>query len=177
MDKNKNLLILGAGQYGEIAKETAESMGCFEKISFLDDSYKGDNKENNLIVGKLCDYKNFAKEYAYAIVAIGNSELRLKYIEEIKNAQFKVATLISPRAYVSSSAIVMYGSIVEAMSVINANASIAVGVYVCAGAIVNHNSIVEDGSTLQCGSVVSANSRVLTRTILGYNEVFVKNKS
>ena len=35
----KNLLILGAGQYGVLAKEIAESMGCFATIAFLDDSY------------------------------------------------------------------------------------------------------------------------------------------
>ncbi len=45
MQKSKNLLILGAGQYGQIAKEIAESMGCFEKISFLDDCYGEENKK------------------------------------------------------------------------------------------------------------------------------------
>lgn len=38
MKVNKNLLILGAGQYGYVAKEVAESMGHFEKITFLDDN-------------------------------------------------------------------------------------------------------------------------------------------
>ena len=33
----KNLLIIGAGQYGVVAKEIAESMKCFEKIDFVDD--------------------------------------------------------------------------------------------------------------------------------------------
>ena len=33
----KNLLIIGAGQYGMVAKEIAESMKCFEKIDFVDD--------------------------------------------------------------------------------------------------------------------------------------------
>jgi len=48
MDKKK-LLILGAGQYGHVALETARSMGCFETIAFLDDSYPD-------AVGKLADY-------------------------------------------------------------------------------------------------------------------------
>ena len=30
--ENNNLLIIGAGQYGHVAKEIAESMGTFEKI-------------------------------------------------------------------------------------------------------------------------------------------------
>lgn len=68
----------------------------------------------------------------------------------------------------------MCGSIIEAMAVVNTNASIAIGVYVCAGAIVNHNSFVGDGCTLQCGSAVPTNSLVLAKTTLGYNVVYTK---
>ena len=37
MAANKNLLILGAGQYGQVAKEVAETMGIFDDVAFLDD--------------------------------------------------------------------------------------------------------------------------------------------
>ena len=36
----KRLLILGSGQYGTVAKETAEAMGIFDEIAFLDDNSK-----------------------------------------------------------------------------------------------------------------------------------------
>ena len=45
----KNLLIIGAGQYGMVAKEIAESMKCFEKIDFVDDVYPS-------AVGKMRNY-------------------------------------------------------------------------------------------------------------------------
>ncbi len=32
------LVILGAGQYGLVAKEIAESLGVYDKILFLDDN-------------------------------------------------------------------------------------------------------------------------------------------
>ncbi len=35
---NKNLLIIGAGEYGQITYEIAEAMGVFKKIDFLDDN-------------------------------------------------------------------------------------------------------------------------------------------
>ena len=174
MQKSKNLLILGAGQYGQIAKEIAESMGCFEKISFLDDCYGEENKKNGLIVGKLSDYGKLVAEYPYVVVAIGCSDLRLDYIRKLQGECFHVVTLISPKAYVSPSAQIMCGSIVEPLAVINASARVAMGVYVCAGAIVNHNSFVGDGCTLQCGSIVPANALVLAKTTLGYNEVYTE---
>ena len=170
--RNKNLLILGAGQYGQVAKEIAESMGCFEKISFLDDMFSEKDEWNGIIIGKLCDYVKFVAEYSYAVVAIGCSELRLEYIKKLHNKCFDVTTLISPKAYVSPSAQIRCGSIIEAGAVINPTASVAIGVYVCAGAVVNHNSFVDDGSTLQCGSIIPANSFVSAKTKLGYNEVY-----
>ena len=52
----KNLLIIGAGQYGMVAKEIAESMKCFEKIDFVDDVYPS-------TVGKICDINKLIHEW------------------------------------------------------------------------------------------------------------------
>ena len=38
--QNNNLLIVGAGQYGLVALEIAQAMHRFDKIAFLDDSFK-----------------------------------------------------------------------------------------------------------------------------------------
>lgn len=163
---NKNLLILGAGQYGMVAREIAESMGSFEKIDFLDD-----HKE--FAIDKLTNYEKYAAEYTYAIVAIGNAETRLSYIQKLEEACFRIAILVSPRAYIAPSAQLMKGSIIEPMAVIHANAVVAVGVIVCAGAIVNHNAAVGDGCLLQCGSVVAAGTMMKMKSTLGYNEVLM----
>lgn len=159
------LLILGAGQYGTVAKEIAESMQCFEKIDFLDD-------QNEIAIDKLAHYRRYATHYSHAIVAIGDAELRLSYLQGLEQAGFQLATLISPYAYVSPSAQILKGSIVEPMAVINPEAMLAVGVIVCAGAIVNHNATVERGCLLQCGSVVAARATVRPLCTLAYHEVF-----
>lgn len=59
----KKLLILGAGQYGFVAKEVAEAMGCYSHIDFLDDY-------SDIAVGKLNDIDTI--EYDEAFIAIGN---------------------------------------------------------------------------------------------------------
>ncbi len=180
MTDNNNLLIIGAGQYGQVAKETAELMGSFGKISFLDDRYvakDGKCKEkqgNKSIIGAIDGYQDFVKEYACAFVAVGNPDIRLTYMEKLKDAGYHIPVLVHPKAYVSPSAQVGEGSIVETMAVVNANTTIAECTYVCAGAVVNHNCIVGEGCTLQCGSIVPANSVMPEKTLLGYNEVYVK---
>ena len=53
---NKNLLIIGAGDYGQIAYEIAEAMERFEKIDFLDDN-------SELAIGMEIDIKNYKNNY------------------------------------------------------------------------------------------------------------------
>ena len=145
----KNLLILGAGQYGSVVHEIAVAMDCFEKIDFLDDN-------NPIAIGKLQDYVKFAGAYNAAIVAIGNPKIRLEYIEKLENAGYEIATLIHPKAYVSPSSTVDVGCVVEPLAGINANVVVGKGCLISMGAIVNHNAVINDGCHIDCGSVVVA---------------------
>ena len=93
----KNLLILGAGQYGQVAREIAEAMGLFEHIAFLDDN-------SSAAIGKLSDFDNYIDDFDSAVVAIGHAETRLKLIEQLIGAGYDVPVLIHPRAYIAPSA-------------------------------------------------------------------------
>lgn len=93
----KNLLILGAGQYGQIAREIAEAIGQFERISFLDDN-------SSAAIGKLSDFYKCTNDFDSAVVAIGDAETRLKLIEQLIGAGYDVPVLTHPRAYVAPSA-------------------------------------------------------------------------
>ncbi len=169
MNDNKNLLILGAGQYGQVAREIAEQMGIFREIDFLDDSAQ-------LAVGRLDDCINLAGQYKYAVVAIGNPDLRLAYLEKLESAGYNLATLVSSNAYLSPSATIEDGCIIEAFSAVNAHSHIGRGTFLCLSAIVNHDSKVGDGCTLQCGSIVPSNMTVPKKTRLCYREVFEDKK-
>ena len=149
----KNLLILGAGQYGQVVRETAEAMGCFGKIAYLDDN-------NPNAIGKLEMYQNMLDAYSYAFVAMGNPEVRGNWLSKLEKAGFELAILIHPQAYVSPSAILGKGSIVEPMSVINTGAVVEKGGLLCAGCVVNHNAVVQSCCQIDCNAVVAANAIV-----------------
>ncbi len=61
----KSLLILGAGGFGQMVKETAIQLG-YEEIVFLDDAAFGKD-----VVGKCCDYMAKYGEYKMAVAAFG----------------------------------------------------------------------------------------------------------
>lgn len=159
------LLILGAGQYGTVAKEVAEAMGCYKNVAFLDD------KSPNA-VGKLEDYANFSGKYPYAFVAIGDLSLRGEWIRRLREAGFFLPVLVHPRAVVMPSAEVGAASIIEAMAVVNSNAVVGEGSIISSGSVVNHNATVGNHCHIDCNAVVPANEAVPDQTKILYGTVY-----
>lgn len=160
----KRLLILGAGQYGMVAKEIAEAMGRFEQISFLDDN-------SSAAIGKLSDFNKCTNNFDSAVVAIGDAEKRLKLIEQLVDVGFDVPVLIHPRAYVAASAEIGRGSFIEPMVVVHTDVNVGVGCIISAGAIINHNAEVGDGCHLNCGTIVGARANVPFYTKSDYGQI------
>lgn len=163
--EKKNLLILGAGQYGQIVLETAEAMGCFDRIHFLDD-------QNPIAIGVLENYKKYYPEYECAFVAMGNPQLRLGWIEKLETVGYEVSCLIHPKAYVSKTATLTKGVIAEPMAVVQAGAIVETGGLLCAGCVVNHNSVVQKGCQIDCNAVVPARVVVPEMTKVPCGTVF-----
>ena len=166
--KGRKLLVLGAGQYGFVAAETAAAMGCFEEIAFLDDA-------NPKAIGKLADFEKFSQEYGNAFVAMGNPKLRLSWLNRLGEAGFDLPVLIHPKAWASPSAQLAPGVILEPMAVVQANAVVKTGCLLCAGSIVNHNAVVEEGCQIDCGAIVMSNARVEPETKVPCGTVVQKN--
>lgn len=172
---NKNLLIIGAGCCGMSAKEIAETMGCFEKIDFLDDTIK-ETQNGCSVLGKVEEYRDYSDKYGFIFVAIGNAEKKLKILEKIKReTNYQIATLVSPRAYVSPSATIMQGTIVEAMATINTGSVVAEGCIIGAGSVVNHCSMCCNGVHIECNGTVADYTLVPVGTDIGSGTVFDRN--
>lgn len=161
----QNLLILGAGQYGLVVCEIAESLHCYESIDFLDD-------KNPVAIGRLQDYEKFIEIYDSAIVAIGNSDMRLDYIEKLKMVGYKIATLIHQTAYVSPSCKLGEGCVVEPLAGLHANTVVETGCLISMGVLVNHNAVIKIGCHIDCGSVVAARAVVPAKTKVLANTLF-----
>ena len=158
----ERLLILGAGQYGLVAKEVAEAMECFSSIDFLDD-------HSEIAIGKLNDIENI--EYDAAFVAIGNPAMRVQYLDRIG----KAATLIQPKACVSLSAKIGESCVVEAGAVICSDAKIGKGTIIMANAVVGHNATIGECCQLKYNCTVPESCVVPDKTKVDCNGVFRDN--
>ena len=165
IENNMKLLILGAGEYGQLVKELARNQ--YPTIDFLDDN-------SDAAIGKLEEYQNLKDQYQNAIVAIGNNEIRHQWLLKLEEAGYTLATLISDKAYVSPTATIEPGVIIEPMVVVNANTTIKKGSIISAGAVINHNAVVNEGSHIDCNAIVGADAIVPKLSKLYYGQVFAK---
>ena len=192
--ENNNLLIIGAGQYGHVAFEIAQAMGCFGEIAFLDDSYKAlaechpertlepkaiEAVEGSLpeIIGTTRDVEKFAGLFRFGFVAIGNPQVRSTLIEKLQSNGFTPTALVHPTAYVSPSARLQDGCCIEPLAVVQAGVVLGLGTFVASGAVVRHNAVVGAFCHVDCNAVVETGAVVPASTKISCNSVFRKERN
>lgn len=149
---NKNLLILGAGGHGKVVKEIAEALG-YKNIAFLDDN-------SQEAIGKISDSKAFVNDYQEAFVGIGNNKFRGELLSRLEQEGFTIPVLIHPMAYISKTAIIEKGTVVEPKAIVNANSKVSRGCIISVGAIVDHDVVLEDYVHVNAGAICKAGSFV-----------------
>ena len=168
----RDLLIVGAGMYAVVASEIAADMGCFEKIDFVDD-VRQTTPNGVEVVGTIQEMGKKLDQYDDVIVAIGNPQVRLSLLDRLKREKIcNIVTLISPRAYVSKSAHVMCGCIIEPMAVVHTECSVGEGCIISAGAVLNHMSVCCDGVHVDCNATVAGYAKVPSCTKIANGDVF-----
>lgn len=161
--EDKCLLIIGAGGHGKVVKEIAEALG-YTNIAFLDDN-------SPEAIGKIADSKAFVNQFQEAFVGIGNNKFRGELLARLEQEGFTIPVLIHPTAYVSKSAVIGKGTVVEPMAIVNANSKIGIGCIISVGSIVDHDAILEDCVHVNAGAICKAGSFVSKETKLEAGQV------
>ena len=127
------LLIVASKGYGNYVKEIAESMGCFDEISFVDNDRLD-------AIGKLEEIDKFSPEYGYAIAACDDGTERLEWNKRLE-ASYNIPVLIHKDSTVSPSAGLQVGFIGD-------------GCTLKSGTIVESTSMIPMGTETKQGTVL-----------------------
>lgn len=162
------LLILGAGGHGRVVAEAAEATGRWRQTALLDDRYAALNGSLRWpVLSGIEEADRFLPEYADAIVAVGDSALRLKWIERLKNQGFCLPSLVHPAAWVSPSAMLGDGSVVMANATLQADSALGRGCIVNTGANIDHDCRLDDGVHVCPGANLGGDVQVGAESWLG----------
>lgn len=179
----KRLLIIGAGGHGMVVADTALETQLWDDICFLDDAAVARDLPYK-IVGTIGQLPGFVQEFSGVIVAIGDNKKREELLLWATNLGCTIATIIHPKAFVSSRFVMIEkGVVVFAQAAINAYAKIGFGSIVNTGSIIEHDSVlgscvhVSPGSALAGGvtvgkySWIGIGSSVIEEINIGKNSV------
>ena len=161
----KKLLVLGAGGFGQMVKETALAMG-YEEIKFLDDAVKSEE-----VVGMCCDYVLKHTEFPAAVAAFGNNKTRLFWTDKLLAEGYEVPVMLHPSAIISPSAQLAPGCFVMQRAIINTNSKIEQAALINCGAIVDHDSTICAGAYIGLNSVVKAHCTIASAQKVEAGEV------
>lgn len=185
------LLILGAGGHGKVAADAALKTEKYRRVCFLDDA---DIKQcmNFPVIGR-CDQVFDKVRTCEIFVAIGNANVRKRFIEKLEAQGAEIATLIHPDAVVGRSVQIGIGSIVMAGAVLNSECKLGKGCIVNTCSSVDHECCIGDyvhisvgahvagavdigsGTWIGAGAVVNNNLHITDSCMIGSGAVVIKN--
>ena len=152
----RKLLIVASKRYGDYVKEIAESMCCFEEISFVDNDREG-------AIGKLEDVESFYPEYNCAIAACDDGTERRQWNKKLE-ALYNIPVLFHMDSTISPSANLMPGCIVEPRAVVGCGSTIGQATVIGANVVVEPYCFIGDSCTLKSGTIVKSTSMVAMNT-------------
>ncbi len=180
--KPKEVLILGAGSFGEEILDCMDEINCIQPtykcIGFLDDDEK--KREFKLrgipVLGSLSDSSKYPDSQLISALAsiktFWKREILLSGIEKKLN---RFETILHPAAVVSSTASIGSGTIISSHVTIGPNVKIGNHVVILPNTVVNHDVRIEDYSIIASGVNISGKTTVESCCYLGSGCVIKEN--
>ncbi|MDC0166896.1 NeuD/PglB/VioB family sugar acetyltransferase [Gammaproteobacteria bacterium] len=178
MPDNPSLVLIGSGGHARSCIDVIELQRKYCLYGLIGKSSEvGDEVHGYSVIGSDLDLREVGLSVEYALVAVGhikNVELRLKLIDQVKAAGFKLATIVSPLAYVSPTASLGRGTIIMHHALINSSASIGENCIINSKTLVEHDVTVGDCCHISTGAVLNGGVTIGDRTFVGSSAVIME---
>jgi acetyltransferase EpsM len=170
----KKIIIFGRGGQARVVLDCIKLMKGCRAIGFISDKnyshlfskqikYLGAIKDLNKVI------KNHNAKNLFGVIAIGDNSKRKKISLKIEklNKNFKWANIIHPSAIISPSAIIGFGNMILARSIISAGTKICNHVCINTGSYIDHDNIFHNFSSTGPGVVTGGKVKVGEKSFLG----------
>lgn len=166
------LLIIGASGHGKVVADIAKNVS-YTDIAFLDDDENVKKCGQYEVIGKCSDIREHPSSDFF--VAIGNSQIRERIMNELKEQGLTIVTLIHPDAVIAEDVEIGTGTCIMAGVVVNPGTSIGRGCIINTGASVDHDNSVGDFVHVSVGSHLAGTITLGAHTWIGAGAVVSNN--
>lgn len=180
MNKKKKLIIVGAGEFGEIAYEYFTFDSEYEVIAFaVEKKYK---KNDKLFDCPIIDFEEIEKLYPpdeydvfVAVTYVQLNRARRNLYRQCKDKGYHCASYISSNAFVWHNVAVGENVFIFENNTIQYNAIIGNNVILWSGNHIGHRSVIEDDCWVTSHDVISGFCRIGRGSFIGVNATLGDN--
>ena len=169
------LILLGGGGHCKSCIDVIEQEGKYEITGILDkEELVGQKILGYGFIGTDDAINKFAEEGYIFLITVGQiktSSIRKKLFSLLSKNSVQVATVISPRAYVSKHAKIGKGTIIMHDALVNASASIGENCIINTKVLIEHDVNIEDFCHISTSAVINGGVTVKEGTFFGSNAV------
>ena len=170
-----NLILIGGGGHCKSCIDVIETTGQFNILGILDDEQKvGSELLGCKYIGTDNDISSYHDKNVEFLITVGqvlNSDKRKHLFKMVVDTGNRLATVISPSAYVSKWASIGKGTIVMHDVLINVDAKIGDNCIINTKALVEHDSIISSHCHISTAAVINGNVNISEGTFFGSNAV------
>ena len=174
----EKLILIGGGGHCKSCIDVIEQENKYEIAGVLDIPEKiGTEILGYKIIGTDDDIEKFVKQGFYFLITVGHIktvEPRLRIYQKLKDMNAKLATVVSPRAYISKHATIGEGSIIMNDAIINAGANVAENCIINNKAILEHDCQICKHSHVSTSTVINGEVIVGEKSFIGSNATVVQ---
>jgi sugar O-acyltransferase (sialic acid O-acetyltransferase NeuD family) len=173
------ILLVGAGGHATACIDVIEQHGGFEVAGLTGSAADvGRMVLGYRVLGTDDELKVLAARYGTALIAVGQiktPDTRVRLFAQLTEMGFRLATIVSPRAYVSAHATVGAGSIVMHGAIVNAGASVGRNCIVNSMALIEHDAKVADHCHIATAAVLNGGVRVGAGSFVGSHSTILQD--
>jgi sugar O-acyltransferase (sialic acid O-acetyltransferase NeuD family) len=171
----KSLVLLGGGGHCVACIDVIEQQGRYRIVGILDrEDLLGQALLGYCHIGTDNDVPDLIRQGHQFLVTVGqvrSAEPRQRLYGLLTALQAPVATVVSPRAYVSKHAKLGIGTVVMHDALINAGAEVGCNCIINTKALVEHDACIEDHCHISTAAVVNGGARIKAGTFFGSGAV------
>jgi len=173
------IILIGGGGHCLSCIDVLRLENKFRIVGIIDTLNKvGTTLSGIKVIGTDDDISSLVGKYKNFLVTIGqikSSEKRITIYNKVKVSGGKLPSVISPKAYVSTSAFIDEGTIIMHNAFVNAYAVIGKNCIINTGALIEHEAIIGDFCHISTQAVVNGQVIVGKKSFLGSNSVISNN--
>ncbi len=171
----QKLILLGGGGHCKACIEVIEQEDKYKITGILDsEELIGQKILGYEIIGTDAEISRLVQEKHAFLITVGQiktSAVRKKLFSLLHENRAQVATVVSPRAYVSKYADIGEGTIIMHDALVNAAASIGENCIINTKALIEHDAVIEDFCHISTSSVINGGVLVKEGSFFGSNAV------